>query len=160
MNAEAVEVNNYRQTLALVSVTDTQSLGLEVQQLKEKTASLEDLLRMSRHTISTLQGKLRELQANYDRDMDTLRSQVDIFQKVMADIENDNNQEGDIVIPRKEFAKAMGRVKAQESLEGRSSRDMDNTFKDTRKQVIQKLWFLLFHLLFMLKYRLDIPAFR
>lgn len=110
-----------------------------MQQLKEKTASLEDLLRMSRHTISTLQGKLRELQGNYDRDVATLQNQLDMFQKIIVDIDDDNNQEGDIIIPRKEFAKAMGRVKAQESLEGRSSRDMGNTFKDDTKQVILRI---------------------
>lgn len=100
-------------------------LGAEIVQLREKTASLEDLLRMSRHTISTLQGKLRDLQQNYEKDLESMQSQLDIFYKAVAEEKGDETSEedADIVIPRDAFAKAMGRVKARESLEGNKSKE-------------------------------------
>ncbi|OAD76082.1 hypothetical protein PHYBLDRAFT_110012, partial [Phycomyces blakesleeanus NRRL 1555(-)] len=55
--------------------------GLAITQLKEKTTSLEDLLRMSRHTISTLQGKLRDLQRDYEKNLEAMEKQLDTFYK-------------------------------------------------------------------------------
>ncbi|CAO3587923.1 unnamed protein product [Absidia cylindrospora] len=105
----------------------------QVHQLKEKTASLEDLLRMSRHTISTLQGKLRTLQEDYDQDLKKAQSQLEVFYKAVDDVD-ENDGKDEIVLQRKDLAKAIGRIKAQESLEGRQIGDVDtsnNTKHDT-----------------------------
>lgn len=89
---------------------------------------------MSRHTISTLQEKLRDLQRKYENDLDTMQKQLDVFYKAIADIEEgEGDEDGDIVIPRQEFAKAMGRIKAQESLEGKTSKDGDGEPKENDK---------------------------
>ncbi|KAI8100130.1 uncharacterized protein BX664DRAFT_355473 [Halteromyces radiatus] len=98
----------------------------QVTQLKEKTASLEDLLRMSRHTISTLQGKLRDLQQDYERNLEKAQSQLDTFYKAVDDMDEADGKD-EIVLNRKDLAKAVGRIRAQESLEGRQNREVENT---------------------------------
>lgn len=106
-------------------------------QMREKTASLEDLLRMSRHTISTLQQKLRDLQGEYERDLEAMQNQLDVFYKAVDDSRDDDDEEdeGDIIISRSSFAKAVGRIRAHESLEGKSSKEEEgadtNEDKDT-----------------------------
>lgn len=97
--------------------------ALEVVQLREKTASLEDLLRMSRHTISTLQKKLRDLQSEYDANLEQAGKQFDDFYKLID--EDGSNLEGNVVISRKDLATAFGRIRAQESLEGHHKKESD-----------------------------------
>lgn len=112
-------------------------IGHELTQLREKTASLEDLLRMSRHTISTLQQKLRDLQTNYEKDLEGMQSQLDMFHKIVAEFQDeDGDEDGDIVIPRKDFAKAFGRIKAQESLEGKGPRESMEESNDQPKSPV------------------------
>lgn len=72
---------------------------------------------MSRHTITTLQRKLNDLQNDYEASLEKAERQLDEFYKLIGD--DESNLEGDVVIPRKDLATAFGRIRAQESLEGR-----------------------------------------
>lgn len=99
--------------------------ALEIVQLKEKTVSLEDLLRMSRHTISTLQRKLRDLQGDYEASLEKAERQLDEFYKLVGD--DDSKLEGDVVIPRKDLRTAFGRIRAQDSLESRKTDTKEDT---------------------------------
>ncbi|KAI9259027.1 hypothetical protein BDA99DRAFT_484089 [Phascolomyces articulosus] len=66
------------------AIKEKQELELEINlqgdglvgQLREKTNSLEDLLRMSRKTISTLQSKLKTLQQEYDKNLVIMDKQL------------------------------------------------------------------------------------
>lgn len=75
---------------------------------------------MSRHTISTLQRKLRDLQSDYDASLEKAERQMEEFTKVVGVTEDSKEEEGDVVISRKSIATAFGRIRAQETLEGRN----------------------------------------
>lgn len=95
-----------------------------VGQLREKTNSLEDLLRMSRHTISTLQRKIKDLQQEYDRNMAAMDKQLrDLYLKASIANANDQNEQGDEdaehAIARKDMPRAYDKTWARALLENR-----------------------------------------
>ena len=111
--------------------------------MREKTVSLEDLLRMSRHTISTLQQKLRDLQGDYERDLESMQKQLDMFNKAVEDVlDDDENGDGDIVISRESFAKSIGRIRAHESLEGKGSKEDEGNDRNSTSATKQKVYFI------------------
>lgn len=95
-----------------------------VGQLREKTNSLEDLLRMSRHTISTLQRKIKDLQQEYDRNMAAMDKQLrDLYLKASIANANDQHEQGDEdneqAIARKDMPRAYDKAWARTLLENR-----------------------------------------
>ncbi|CDS04805.1 hypothetical protein LRAMOSA07335 [Lichtheimia ramosa] len=95
-----------------------------VGQLREKTNSLEDLLRMSRHTISTLQRKIKDLQQEYDRNMTAMDKQLrDLYLKASIANANDQHEQGDEdneqAIARKDMPRAYDKAWARALLENR-----------------------------------------
>ncbi|KAG0914538.1 hypothetical protein G6F33_004165 [Rhizopus arrhizus] len=96
--------------------------ALEVVQLREKAASLEDLLRMSRHTIFTLQKKLTDLQNEYDASLELAENQFDEFYKLID--EHSSDSEETIVISRKDLTKALEKIRAPRSLEQKKDSDI------------------------------------
>lgn len=80
---------------------------------------------MSRHTISTLQRKLNDLQNDYEASLEKAERQLDEFYKLIGD--DETNLEGDVVIPRKDLVTTFGRIRAQESLEGRKKESKQPT---------------------------------
>lgn len=93
--------------------------------LRDKTNSLEDLLRMSRHTIATLQRKLKDTQQEYEMNVTALDQQLREIQKSALEankkdgvVQNDE-EGGHIVLGREEVTRAYDRLKAQAILEGK-----------------------------------------
>jgi cytokinesis protein len=95
-----------------------------VSQLKAKTTSLEDLLRISRHTISILQSKLSDVQQEYQESLARMDERLRMFhQAVMeANPSSDSNDPGNrassFVMTREELIRAYDRLRAQDRLEG------------------------------------------
>ncbi|ORX57073.1 actin-binding FH2 [Hesseltinella vesiculosa] len=102
-----------------------------VGQLREKTNSLEDLLRMSRHTITTLQRKLKEVKQDYDSNIVALSQQLEEIQQITFDPTLDlkalADQTGDnyFLLDRENVSRAYDRLRAQAILEGSQSEDGD-----------------------------------
>ncbi|GAN04274.1 hypothetical protein MAM1_0059d03734 [Mucor ambiguus] len=123
------ERNHYFQCID--SYIDHQNKGLDLDRMSsfkhiddaameeqsKKVESLEDLLRMSRHTISTLRQKLREMQAEYETNFSTMEHQLDLFYKVIEqDYEYSVNGDATIfTINKQNFAKSYTRMMAKES---------------------------------------------
>jgi cytokinesis protein len=105
--------------------------------LRDKTNSLEDLLRMSRHTISTLQRKLKDTQQEYEMNITALDQQLKEIYAKAADANKkdgiaDDDQNGHYVLGREEVTRAYDRLKAQALLEGKPGDDNSvSCFKPT-----------------------------
>jgi hypothetical protein len=93
-----------------------------VSQLKEKASSLEDLLRISRHTIATLQDKLQDLQRSYDQNLSAMEQKLkDVANAKMTPdaLVNIVNQSNATTAEKKEtLLRTYERIQAQERLEG------------------------------------------
>lgn len=79
--------------------------------LRDKTNSLEDLLRMSRHTIATLQRKLKDTQHDYETAVATLEKQLK--ESPNADTKTAANGHA-----KEDVTRNYDRLKAQAILEG------------------------------------------
>ncbi|KAG2178896.1 hypothetical protein INT43_001743, partial [Umbelopsis isabellina] len=97
-----------------------------VSKLKEKAASLEDLLRISRHTIATLQDKLQDLQRSYEQNLAAMEQKLkDVANaKMSTDFLVDIVNQSDACTAEKKetLLRAYERIEAQERLEGVSKR--------------------------------------
>ncbi|KAL1923354.1 uncharacterized protein VTP21DRAFT_8334 [Calcarisporiella thermophila] len=98
-----------------------------VSQLKAKTNSLEDLLRMSRHTISTLQQQISDLQEQYNRSLQSMDAQLKQFYDAFrhtcqTDLLLDSSEDKLLTIRKSDLMRAFERMKAREQLEGLSRR--------------------------------------
>lgn len=99
--------------------------------LRDKTHSLEDLLRMSRHTIATLQRKLKDTQQEYEMNVTALDQQLKDILNTAANankkdgVANDD-QNGHFVLGREEVTRAYDRLKAQAILEGKPGDNEDD----------------------------------
>ncbi|KAI7867438.1 hypothetical protein BDF14DRAFT_1968074 [Spinellus fusiger] len=118
------------------AIKEKQELELEVNmtgdgligQLKEKTNSLEDLLRMSRKTISTLQHKLKDIQQEHQAKLFSLDQQLKETQQAASETLTDKNT-GDgehFYLGREEVNRAYDRLRAQAILEGTPGSDSDS----------------------------------
>ncbi|KAL9555089.1 hypothetical protein MBANPS3_002512 [Mucor bainieri] len=92
--------------------------------LRDKTNSLEDLLRMSRHTIATLQRKLKDTQQEYEMNITALDQQLKEIYMTAVDANKKDSavqdtQNGHFVLGREEVTRAYDRLKAQAILEGK-----------------------------------------
>ncbi|KAG2196955.1 hypothetical protein INT46_008126 [Mucor plumbeus] len=92
--------------------------------LRDKTNSLEDLLRMSRHTIATLQRKLKDTQQEYEMNITALDQQLKEIYITAVDANKkdgaeEDAQNGHFVLGREEVTRAYDRLKAQAILEGK-----------------------------------------
>lgn len=93
--------------------------------LRDKTNSLEDLLRMSRHTIATLQRKLKDTQQEYEMNVTALDQQLREIQRSAVEankkdgVAQNHEEGGHIVLGREEVTRAYDRLKAQAILEGK-----------------------------------------
>lgn len=101
--------------------------------LRDKTNSLEDLLRMSRHTIATLQRKLKDTQQEYELNMTALDQQLKeiYFTAIEANKKDgvvNDSQNGQFILERHEVTKAYDRLKAQAILEGKSDQNKNVSF--------------------------------
>ncbi|CEJ03597.1 hypothetical protein RMCBS344292_17576 [Rhizopus microsporus] len=143
--AEQDQINKYIQEakearqLYEKTVKEKQELETEINlkgdglvgQLRDKANSLEDLLRISRHTIATLQKKLKDTQREYEMNITALDQQLrEIYSKavaanddVTANNENSNDTTGHFVLGREEVTRAYDRLKAQAILEGKPEND-------------------------------------
>ncbi|ORZ12691.1 hypothetical protein BCR42DRAFT_467822 [Absidia repens] len=95
-----------------------------VGQLKDKTNSLETLLRMSRHTITTLQRKLKEIQQEYQSNMGIMDGQLKELHQLAVDMgcaggDSNSTQPAHFVMGRKDVSRAYDRLRAQAILEGK-----------------------------------------
>ncbi|CAO3596601.1 unnamed protein product [Absidia cylindrospora] len=95
-----------------------------VGQLKDKTNSLETLLRMARHTITTLQRKLKELQQEYQSNMGIMDDQLKELRQLALDMgctggDSNSSQPAHFVMGRKDVSRAYDRLRAQAILEGK-----------------------------------------
>lgn len=114
--------------------------------LRDKTNSLEDLLRMSRHTIATLQRKLKDTQQEYEMNVTALDQQLREIQKSAVEankkdgVAQNHEEGGHIVLGREEVTRAYDRLKAQAILEGKPGESeekipraegLSNTFKSS-----------------------------
>ncbi|KAI9476485.1 MAG: armadillo-type protein [Benjaminiella poitrasii] len=102
--------------------------------LRDKTNSLEDLLRMSRHTIATLQRKLKDAQQEYELSIAALDQQLrEIYIKAADANQKDgvaeDGQNGHFVLGREEVTRAYDRLKAQAILEGKPEQNEDVSLK-------------------------------
>ncbi|KAI8337692.1 hypothetical protein BC941DRAFT_352320 [Chlamydoabsidia padenii] len=123
------------------AIKEKQELELEiglqgdglVGQLKDKTNSLEDLLRMSRHTITTLQRKLKDVQQEYQTNLAAMNEQLKEMHRLAleANPDVDNNKEQGqpthVVIGRDDVSRAYDRLRAQAILEGKPGDDSNST---------------------------------
>ncbi|OZJ02756.1 hypothetical protein BZG36_03344 [Bifiguratus adelaidae] len=127
----ALEEARQAREAAVKAIKDRQELELEVSlkgdglvgELKAKTNSLEDLLRISRHTIATLQEKLRDLQSEYHKNLAIMDSQMKHFYETIKRLNGEgddpvNSSDTLFTTNRKELVKAYDRLKAQQALEG------------------------------------------
>ncbi|CAO3695753.1 unnamed protein product [Rhizopus microsporus] len=143
--AEQDQINKYIQEakearqLYEKAVKEKQELETEISlkgdglvgQLRDKANSLEDLLRISRHTIATLQKKLKDTQREYEMNITALDQQLrEIYSKaaaanddVTANNKNSNDTTGHFVLGREEVTRAYDRLKAQAILEGKPEND-------------------------------------
>lgn len=117
----------YEQTL-----TEKKKIELElslkgngvVSQLKAKASSLEDLLRMSKHTISILQNKLTETQQEYQAGLARMDERLRLFHQAVleatpaSDSKDPNNRASSFELTREELIRAYDRLRAQDRLEG------------------------------------------
>ncbi|RCH78251.1 hypothetical protein CU098_002660, partial [Rhizopus stolonifer] len=100
-------------------------------QLRDKTHSLEDLLRISRNTIATLQRKLKDTQQEYEMNITALDQQLREIYSEAAAANNDvkesteKNQNGQFVLGREDVTRAYDRLKAQAILEGKPEDNND-----------------------------------
>lgn len=92
-------------------------------QLREKTNSLEDLLRMSRHTIKTLQAKLKDVQEEYKANLAAMDAQLKQMYQVAAAANANNSvaSRSDRRLSREDVTNVLDRLRAQAILEGRPS---------------------------------------
>lgn len=100
-----------------------------VGQLKDKTNSLEDLLRMSRHTITTLQRKLKDVQQEYQTNLAAMNEQIKEMHQLALEANpgdgNNKEQPTHFVIGRDDVSRAYDRLRAQAILEGKPGEDSD-----------------------------------
>jgi hypothetical protein len=93
-----------------------------VTQLKEKARSLEDLLRISRHTIATLQAKLQDLQNSYQQNLSSMEAKLkDVADAKMtpdALVEIVNQSSASTAEKKEILLRTYERIQAQERLEG------------------------------------------
>ncbi|KAG2183787.1 hypothetical protein INT43_006798 [Umbelopsis isabellina] len=95
-----------------------------VSQLKAKASSLEDLLRMSKHTISILQNKLTETQQEYQAGLARMDERLRLFHQAVleatpaSDSKDANNRASSFELTREELIRAYDRLRAQDRLEG------------------------------------------
>jgi hypothetical protein len=93
-----------------------------VSQLKEKARSLEDLLRISRHTIATLQDKLQDLQKSYQQNLSAMEHKLkDVANARMtpdALVEIINQSSASTAEKKETLLRTYERIQAQERLEG------------------------------------------
>ncbi|RCH82739.1 hypothetical protein CU098_001176, partial [Rhizopus stolonifer] len=92
--------------------------------LRNKNNSLEDLLRMSRKTIATLQRKLKETQQKYEMNIAALDQQLKEIHATAIDANKKDGvakdaQNSQFVLGRDEVTRAYDRLRAQAILEGR-----------------------------------------
>ncbi|ORZ05858.1 hypothetical protein BCR42DRAFT_427913 [Absidia repens] len=101
-------------------------------QLKDKTNSLEDLLRMSRHTITTLQRKLKDVQQEYQTNLAAMDQQLKDMQQLSArqssggssnDLDQQNAQ---FTVIQPDGTRTFDRLRAQAILEGTPGEDHDS----------------------------------
>lgn len=90
----------------------------KVGELKNKIDSLEDLLRISRHTIQTLQTKLADLEASYLEKLSEQNVQIREFESQLKEQQRDS----DYSLDRQEMIKKLERMqeiaKTEAILEG------------------------------------------
>ncbi|KAG1310055.1 hypothetical protein G6F64_004841 [Rhizopus arrhizus] len=145
--AEQDQINKYIQEakeakqLYEKTIKEKQELETEINlkgdgligQLRDKMNSLEDLLRISRNTIATLQRKLKDTQQEYEMNITALDQQLrEIYSKAVAannDVKEsaEKNQNGQFVLGREEVTRAYDRLKAQAILEGKPE---DNDYQN------------------------------
>jgi hypothetical protein len=111
-----------------------------VSQLKEKAASLEDLLRISRHTIATLQDKLQDLQNSYEQNLSAMEQKLkDISNAKMPTdmlVEIVNQSTASTVEKKETLLRAYERIQAQERLEGVDNRATKSILSVSAEPVI------------------------
>lgn len=149
--AEQDQINKYIQEakeakqLYEKTIKEKQELETEINlkgdgligQLRDKMNSLEDLLRISRNTIATLQRKLKDTQQEYEMNITALDQQLrEIYSKAVAannDVKEsaEKNQNGQFVLGREEVTRAYDRLKAQAILEGKPE---DNDYQNVRAE--------------------------
>ncbi|OBZ81412.1 Cytokinesis protein sepA, partial [Choanephora cucurbitarum] len=98
--------------------------------LRDKANSLEDLLRMSRKTISTLQRKLKDTQQEYEMNIAALDQQLKEIHATAVDANRKDgivkdSQQGRLVLGREEVTRAYDRLKAQAILEGKPGQEQE-----------------------------------
>lgn len=90
--------------------------------LKEKARSLEDLLRISRHTIATLQDKLQDLQKSYQQNVSMMEAKLqdaaDAKMTPDALVEIVNQSSASTAEKKETLLRTYERIQAQERLEG------------------------------------------
>lgn len=102
--------------------------------LRDKTNSLEDLLRMSRHTIATLQRKLKDTQQDYEATVASLDKQLkDLYEATGAD-ENITTKDQSGNSGKETVSRAYDRFKAQAILEGKPEDQKNVSFKIETKR--------------------------
>lgn len=93
-----------------------------VSQLKDKARSLEDLLRISRHTIATLQDKLQDLQKSYQQNLSAMENKLKDVANVRmtpdALVEIINQSSASTAEKKETLLRTYERIQAQERLEG------------------------------------------
>ncbi|CAO3595395.1 unnamed protein product [Absidia cylindrospora] len=101
-------------------------------QLKDKTNSLEDLLRMSRHTITTLQRKLKDVQQEYQTNLAAMDQQLKDMQQLSLE-QNSGSSRNDLdqqnvqfTVIRSDGTRTFDRLRAQAILEGSPGDDHDS----------------------------------
>ncbi|KAI8095753.1 hypothetical protein BDF21DRAFT_374116 [Thamnidium elegans] len=138
INKSAQEAKETKQMLEKV-IKEKQELETEISlkgdgligTLRDKTSSLEDLLRMSRHTISTLQRKLKDTQQEYEMNVTALDQQLKDILLTASDANKKDGvgqdaQNGHFILGREEVTRAYDRLKAQAILEGKPGENEDD----------------------------------
>lgn len=87
--------------------------GSIVEEQSKKIESLEDLLRMSRHTIDTLQKKLQEIQTEYETNLSALEQQLNVFYKAVEQDDGRNNDSAIFTSSEQDFGKPYTRTMAK-----------------------------------------------
>ncbi|KAI8145922.1 hypothetical protein BJV82DRAFT_535287 [Fennellomyces sp. T-0311] len=116
------------------AIKEKQELELEVNlqgdglvgQLREKTNSLEDLLRMSRKTISTLQNKLKDLQKEYDNNLAIMDRQLREMYQTASIANTPYGQTEESMDSEAPKGRVYDRLRAQAILEDKSSDSSEN----------------------------------
>ncbi|KAL0073402.1 armadillo-type protein [Phycomyces blakesleeanus] len=126
------------------AIKEKQELELEINmtqdglvgQLREKTNSLEDLLRMSRKTISTLQRKLKDTQQEHQAKLVNLDQQLKETLQAAAEAIGEKGSSGSekFYMGREDVNRAYDRLRAQAILEGGNTNESEPEVQKEKKR--------------------------